>query len=84
MNFRWTPHKTAICIALALLGAWCGIAIYTLGPDWWMPSIWPIGFVAYMVVIIIRWERRTYQTTGAVDRSQTETGAENLNRPPRG
>lgn len=83
MKIKWTPHKTAICIALSVLAAWCGIAVYTLGADWWVPSIWPIAFVGYMVFLIARWERRIFRTTGAVDRSETGTLTGNLNRPPR-
>ncbi len=83
MILKWTPHKTAICIALALLGAWCGIAVYTMGADWWIPSIWPIAFVAYVVFIILRWERNIFRTEGAAGRSGTGIEAQNLDRPPR-
>lgn len=66
---RMTPHKTAIAIAWAVLAAWSVAMYLAVGADWFIPTIWPTAFVAYLTAIILRWERGTGRTTPDRDRS---------------
>lgn len=76
MRKFFTPHKNAILIAWFIFGALCVIAHIALGPEWFIPMIWPFVFVIYVTWLIVRWERRISRTTPGPDLSDQFLAAE--------
>lgn len=80
-----TPHRRAIWIAWGLLAAFTLPMVIALGPDWWMPVVWPFAFVCYLTYIIVRWERRIFRKL-LEDEAAEQAGPQapaNLSRPPK-
>lgn len=63
MRKFFTPHKKAILIAWSILAAWCLTMYVAIGPDWWVPSLYPAFLVLVMTGLIVRWERRIFRTS---------------------
>ena len=78
------PHLRAVSFICLFVGTWSGVAIYTMGADWWMPSLWPI--IVGLILVVRRLNRRRDLDSGPevvpAMRFEDQFQAANLNQPP--
>lgn len=54
VNWLKVPENRALGILWVLIAGWVGAAIYTLGADFWIPSLWPVVFAIFVHRKIIK------------------------------